>query len=295
MKKAFKPLAFLIVLLTKSAKLLKFGKFFLTFLSMALSVLVYSLSWGWWFAVAFVLVLFVHEMGHVIAMSQKGHKALAPVFIPMLGAVVFAPKFTSRDEEAYVGFGGPLAGAVISLLVFVLWAILPGNDHFLLVVSFISTFINLFNLLPIRPLDGGRVTQAVGPWFTVIGFAGLIALTALIKQPSILMIWLVILVDLKINAKVAFSVGLICFVVMVVLFCLGHGEQLFWINVMDAVIGWLLVVTLYGKAIGKLSNESEKELPPRAYSLSTYVAVSLSWSHLFTVRSSRVADVLSAN
>lgn len=94
----------------KAIKLLKFTKVILTFATMVISAFVYSLRFGVWFGAGFVLLLFVHEMGHVFALRVKGHPWAAPIFIPMLGAVVFAPKFKDAEEEAFVGYGGPFVG-----------------------------------------------------------------------------------------------------------------------------------------------------------------------------------------
>jgi hypothetical protein len=83
--------------LVKAIKFLKFGKMFLTFASMILSVLVYSFMLGPWFAFGFVMMLFIHEMGHIVALRVKGYNTPGPIFIPMLGAVIFAPKFRRRS------------------------------------------------------------------------------------------------------------------------------------------------------------------------------------------------------
>ena len=172
----------------KAIKLLKFSKILITFFSMTLSVFVYAFMRGPWFSMGFVLMLFIHEMGHVIAMRHKGYPASAPVFIPLLGAVIFAPAFKNAEEEAYIGYGGPLLGGLAALALFGLWAILPAQHPLLLMISYSAAFLNLFNLIPIRPLDGGRVTRIVGRWFKWIGVAGLILLLVVIKDPVMFLI-----------------------------------------------------------------------------------------------------------
>src|SRR5581483_11573336 len=156
--------------LVKLVKFVKFTKIFLTLGSMAISVLVYSFFRSPTFALGFVLLLFIHEMGHVIALHMKGYGTKAPVFIPFLGAVVFLPKLKSRDDEPFTGYGGPLAGGLASLGVLGLDLLAP--EHTLLLqLSYVSAMLNLFNLIPLRPLDGGRVTQITGEWVKYIGMA----------------------------------------------------------------------------------------------------------------------------
>src|SRR3989344_1385694 len=156
-------LMLLLVLLTKSTKLvkvykllklMKFTKAFMTFASMIVSAFVYSIFLGPWFAIGLMAMLFIHEMGHIIALKIKGYPAPGPVFIPMLGAVIFAPKFKHSEDEAFIGYGGPLLGGIAAVASFGLWALLPEPSEVLLLVSYIGIFLNLFNMLPIRPLDG---------------------------------------------------------------------------------------------------------------------------------------------
>jgi Zn-dependent protease len=136
--------------------------------SMILSIVLYAQIWGWKYALGFVLLIFVHEGGHLIAARMMGLNVGAPVFIPFMGAVI-ALKEAPRNAwiEAIVGIGGPIAGALGALfchLVFLgtgepLWAALAYSGYFL----------NLFNLIPISPLDGGRIATAVSPWLWLPG------------------------------------------------------------------------------------------------------------------------------
>src|SRR5205823_8899095 len=134
----------------------------------------YSLIWGWQFAIGFVLLLLVHEMGHVIQLRREGVPASAPLFIPFLGAVVGmkqAPK--DAATEARVGLAGPVLGSLGCLVPLALYGV-TGNNLFR-ALAFIGFFLNLFNLLPIVPLDGGRAMAAISPFVWIIGFAGLLA------------------------------------------------------------------------------------------------------------------------
>jgi len=242
----------------KMVKLLKFSKILITFFSMTLSVFVYAFMMGPWFSVGFVLMLFIHEMGHVAAMRLKGYPASAPVFIPMLGAVIFAPKFKNSDEEAYIGYGGPFVGGIAALALFALWAILPVQYPLLLMLSYSAAFLNLFNLLPIRPLDGGRVTHIVGGWFKWFGVAGLVWLAVVIKEPMMLLIFILILGDFNIKPKYRFYLGFISLITMATLMVLGYGKQASWIDITDTCIAALLVYFYY-RGMKKTGLVEEKE------------------------------------
>ena len=148
---------------------LKFGLPFLkTGGTMLISIFFYAQAWGWRFAVGFVLLIFVHETGHLIAARLMGLKVGWPVFIPFMGAFI-ALKEAPRNAwiEAVVGVGGPLLGGVGALAVAALY-FANGNPLFL-VLAYSGLFINVFNLIPIVPLDGGRIVSAISPWLWVIG------------------------------------------------------------------------------------------------------------------------------
>jgi Zn-dependent protease len=178
-KRAAGPVALLIALAAK-AKFLLLAlpklKLLTTSGSMLVSVAAYSLIWGWKFAVGFVLLLLVHEMGHVIQLRREGIPASAPMFIPFLGAVVSA-KSLGDDAlaEARVGLAGPVLGTIgAALMIPVYW--LTGSELWL-ALAFTGFFLNLFNLLPVVPLDGGRAMAAMAPWMWFAGF-GLLAVLA---------------------------------------------------------------------------------------------------------------------
>jgi Zn-dependent protease len=143
-----------------------------TGLSMALSIFVYQFSFGWIGALGFVLLILVHELGHVVANLHYDLPASAPLFIPYLGAVINLRKNPPNARvEAIVGIAGPLAGPAASLAVFA-WYLATGSQR-ALVLSWFGFSMNLFNLLPVPPLDGGRVAAAVSPWIWVLGLGGL--------------------------------------------------------------------------------------------------------------------------
>ena len=164
-------------------------KLFTTSASMLVSVGAYALIWGWKFAVGFVLLLLVHELGHVIQLRREGIQASAPMFIPFLGAVV-AMKELPKDAvaEARVGLAGPVLGSLAALVPLGLYA-LTGDELFK-ALAFVGFLLNLFNLLPVLPLDGGRAMAALSPWMWLVGYALLIVATFVFPNPIMLLILL---------------------------------------------------------------------------------------------------------
>jgi Zn-dependent protease len=151
------------------------------------SLAAYALIWGWSFAAGFIALLFVHEMGHVIALRREGIKASGPMFIPFLGAVVAARSLGNNAlAEARVGLAGPILGSIGSAACILIWHA-TGNDLWR-ALAYTGFFLNLFNLLPVVPLDGGRAMAAMAPWMWFVGFAALIPLVVLWPNPIILLI-----------------------------------------------------------------------------------------------------------
>ena len=165
-------------------------KLFTTSATMLVSIAAYALFWGWSFGVGFVLLLLVHEMGHVIQLRREGIKASAPMFIPFMGALV-AMKELPKDAaaEARVGLAGPVLGSIGCLVPLALFA-LTGNDLFK-ALAFVGFFLNLFNLLPVLPLDGGRAMAALSPWMWFAGYGLLIAATVAFPNPIMLLVLLI--------------------------------------------------------------------------------------------------------
>jgi Zn-dependent protease len=155
--------------------------------SMLVSIAAYALLWGWQFAVGFVVLLFVHELGHVLEARRQGLPVSAPVFIPFLGAMILL-KGNPQDawREAKVAIAGPILGSVGAAGA---WALGEALDSDLLVaLAFTGFFLNLFNLLPIVPLDGGRIVAAVHPVLWGLGLLGLLGLAFLAPNPILIVI-----------------------------------------------------------------------------------------------------------
>jgi Zn-dependent protease len=179
--------------------LVKYGKVALLFVgkakilttsgSMLVSIAAYSLIWGWRFAAGFVLLLLVHEMGHVIQLRREGIPASAPLFIPFLGAVVGAKSLgDDAAAEARVGLAGPVLGTAGAAAVFAFAE--SADSDFLRALAFTGFFLNLFNLVPVTPLDGGRAMAAMSPWMWFVGLALMVGLVIALPNPIILLITL---------------------------------------------------------------------------------------------------------
>jgi Zn-dependent protease len=155
--------------------------------SMLVSIAAYSLIWGWRFALGFVVLLFVHEMGHVIQLRREGVEASAPVFIPFLGAAVWAKSLGGNAlAEARVGLAGPVLGSLGAAACIPI-AAATGSD-FWTALAFTGFFLNLFNLLPVVPLDGGRAMAAMSPWMWALGLLAVLVLAFTYPNPIIVLI-----------------------------------------------------------------------------------------------------------
>ena len=191
LRRLFAPFIGLIALIASKASLIFAAltklKFAGTFLSMLVSIGAYTLLWGWKFASLFVLLLFVHELGHALWLRAEGVKAGLPVFIPFLGALI-AMKEMPRNAwiEAKVGLAGPILGTAGAAVV---WAIGEAtNSDLLRAAAYVGFLLNLFNLIPITPLDGGRAAAALHPALWIGGLAALVGIFALHPSPFLLLI-----------------------------------------------------------------------------------------------------------
>jgi Zn-dependent protease len=163
--------------------------------SALVSVAAYSVLWGWQFAVGFVVLLFIHEMGHVVALRRHGIKASAPMFVPFMGAVIWARSLGDDAlTEARVGLAGPYFGAAAAAAVAIIG--LATNSGLLEALGYIGFLLNLFNLLPVVPLDGGRAMAAMAPWMWFVGFGALVTLEFITPNPILLIICVVAGYDL---------------------------------------------------------------------------------------------------
>jgi Zn-dependent protease len=166
-------------------------KLFTTAGTALVSVALYSLFWGWEFAAGFVLLLFVHEMGHAIQLRREGIKASAPMFIPFMGAVITARSLGENAlAEARVGLAGPILGSLAAAAVAVVGEL--AHSDMLIALAYVGFLINLFNLLPVVPLDGGRAMAAMAPWMWFVGFGALLVLVFTLPFNPVLLIIVVL-------------------------------------------------------------------------------------------------------
>jgi len=149
------------------------------------SVVLYSLFWGWTFALGFVALLFVHEMGHVIQLRREGIKASAPMFVPGFGAVVMMRAMPDDAlAEARVGLAGPILGTLGAAACLAIGE--ASNSDMLRALAYVGFLLNLINLVPVVPFDGGRAMAAMAPAVWFLGLGVIVALLLLTGNPFLL-------------------------------------------------------------------------------------------------------------
>jgi Zn-dependent protease len=190
-KRLLGPLVVVGALLLKFGKaafvVLKGAKFLTTSASMLVSVAAYALIWGWKFAAGFIALMFIHEMGHYIQLRREGVRPGGMVFIPFLGAAVFTKSLGGNAlAEARVGLAGPIIGSLAAA------ALLPiyysTDNDFWGALAFTGFFLNLFNLVPVVPFDGGRAMAAMAPWMWFVGLGAMAVLAFAYPNPIIILL-----------------------------------------------------------------------------------------------------------
>ncbi len=162
------------------AALWAYGKFLLLFIgkfgvlktliTLFISFGAYAIIYGPWFAASLVVMILLHEMGHVVEIRRQGMKASAPIFIPFLGAAIFQRQHpTTALKQAEIGIAGPISGTLAATAAFVLYG--STSWPVFLLAAWIGFNINLFNMIPFGMLDGGWILAAASKWFHVIGLA----------------------------------------------------------------------------------------------------------------------------
>lgn len=176
--------------------LLKFGgiilklKVFTVVGTMLASLGAYAWLYGWKFAAGLIVLIFVHEIGHVVLLRARGIEAGLPVFLPFLGAFVSmksAPR--TAYDEALSGIAGPVFGTVAAFAVLGIAEVY--DSQFFLVLAYVGFFLNLFNLFPVLPLDGGRTVAALSPKIWALGLVGLLAYEIYRPSPVIPLILII--------------------------------------------------------------------------------------------------------
>lgn len=164
---------------------LKLGKFTSTLISMLFMIVIYAQMYGLAYGLGFVLLIFAHEMGHYIVAKRSSIDVSGPVFIPFLGAFI-SMKDQPRDAEteAKTAAGGPILGSLAALLCVGIYMIT--EDNLFLALAYTGFIINLFNLIPVHPLDGGRIVTAISPKIWLIGIPLLLFMSIKFFNPIII-------------------------------------------------------------------------------------------------------------
>lgn len=175
--------------------MLSFGTIALMALSMLVSLGVYTLAFEFNFAIGFVLLLFFHEFGHLVASRVVGLKASNPLFVPFIGAVINLSRApVNAKMEANVAIGGPAMGTISALVCLLLY--FWSDSLLMLILAYTACLLNLFNLIPCAPLDGAKIVGAISPLLCWLGSAVLGGMSVYTHNPFILIIFLFSLLTL---------------------------------------------------------------------------------------------------
>jgi Zn-dependent protease len=179
---------------------LKLGKLLLTMGSMFAMVWFEAQRGGWLFGLGFVVLILVHELGHGVAIRRAGLQAGYPVFIPFIGAFI-SLKGQPRSPlvEAEIALGGPIAGTIAALACAGLW--FATHERLWLVLAHVGFFLNLFNMTPLPPLDGGRVAKLFSRSAWIVGAIVIGVMFLLTHTPQLLLIGLLALMRPRAQAQ----------------------------------------------------------------------------------------------
>lgn len=183
-----------LVILNFGKYLILLFKFMPAFLQTGLSILfslwIYGRIFGWPFATGFIALIFCHEMGHVLAAKKNGLPVTAPFFIPFVGAFIGMNQIPKNVRmEAEIAYGGPFFGSLAALVPFGFFV--ATGQEFYGALAMVGFFLNLFNLIPVSPLDGGRIMAAISPRVWIIGLAMVLALLFWTGNPILLVILII--------------------------------------------------------------------------------------------------------
>ena len=175
---------------------LKFGKLFGTLATMLIAIGAYAIVFGWRYAVGIVAMLFLHEMGHYVAARQRGLRVGLPMFIPFMFAWVKLEDVPHDAEtDAHIALAGPMLGTVAAIGAYFLAR--EYGTQWLLAVAYTGFFINLINMIPLPPLDGGRITAVLSPRIWLLGvpiigallwfsFSAILLIVAILAVPHVI-------------------------------------------------------------------------------------------------------------
>jgi Zn-dependent protease len=183
-KQMFAPIIAALALIIKLKSVLFLG-------SMAVSIGAYAQLWGWQYAAGFVVMILIHELGHVAALRARGIRATGLVFIPFIAAFTsYQPQQRHPYQEAETALAGPIAGTAASFVA--AWYAHSAGSDLWRALAFTGLLLNLLNLIPFLPLDGGRVGDLVYPWVWALIGLGLIGYVVARPEPLVVVILLLI-------------------------------------------------------------------------------------------------------
>jgi Zn-dependent protease len=169
------------------ARTLPSSGFWLCLFTFALSVAIYAVLLGWQLGLGITLLLLVHELGHYVVIRAKGLPAALPVFIPFIGAYVALRRWpASARDDAEIALAGPLAGGLGAIACLVIFRLT--SDLLFLPLAYLGYVLNLLNLLPIPPLDGGRIAGAISPLLWPLGLAGALGVAVATQNYLLLLV-----------------------------------------------------------------------------------------------------------
>jgi Zn-dependent protease len=159
------------------------AKLFAVSWTFILSLIFYVAFFGWRLGIVILFLIAAHELGHFFAYRAYGLPVHAPVFVPFFGAYTAGAIAPDLEADAYIALSGPLTGLALAGVCFAVGA--ATGDRFWLACANIGAFLNLFNMLPVLPFDGGRVIGAIWPPLWIAGALLFIAAAAWLHVPII--------------------------------------------------------------------------------------------------------------
>lgn len=171
----------------KALSLVKLGWLLKGFSSMALSLGIYIMMFGWRYAVTIIILLYIHEMGHFIFMHFYGLKPKAPVFVPFVGAYTAMTTIPGDlATHAWVAYAGPFIGGIAAFASY--WLGIATGNTFLIAAANTGAILNLLQLVPIKPFDGGFIAQSISRWLFIPGALLLAYLAWTLRSPLLIII-----------------------------------------------------------------------------------------------------------
>jgi len=161
-------------------------KVFAPFWLFLVSLWLYVALFGWRFAIVIVLLLLAHEFGHYFAFRAYGLPVKLPMLIPLMGAVTYGAMPEELEHDAYIALAGPLTGLVLAAGCYA--AGMATQERFWFACADVSAILNLFNMIPMLPFDGGRIVGAIWPALWIAGFAVFIGACIFLHVPLLFMV-----------------------------------------------------------------------------------------------------------